>query len=48
MRSVKWLSRVTDLNPSGAKHGKEPHKPLLLLVVLELAERGELPATISA
>ena len=48
MPSGKWLSRVTDLNPYGAKHGKSPHKPLLLLVVLELAERGELPATISA
>jgi putative restriction endonuclease len=44
MPPVNWLSRLTDLKPYGAKHGKAPHKPLFLLVTLELAERGELPA----
>jgi putative restriction endonuclease len=38
-----WLHRLGHLNLYQAKHGPAPHKPLLLLVILELAERRELP-----
>lgn len=37
-----WLEKVARLNVYRAKGGPAPHKPLLLLLVLELAERGEL------
>lgn len=43
MTAEHLLARVSNLNLYQAKHGKAPHKPLLLLVVLELAERSELP-----
>jgi putative restriction endonuclease len=35
-----WLSRIARLNVYRAKGGPAPHKPLLLLVVLDLAEEG--------
>lgn len=38
-----WLQKMSKLNIYRAKHGSAPHKPLLLLVLLELAERDELP-----
>lgn len=41
----RWLGKLTQLNPAtgrGACHGKAPHKPLLLLVLIDLAENGEL------
>ncbi len=44
--AATWLERLANLNLYQAKHGRAPHKPLLLLVILDLAERGELPADI--
>src|SRR5438046_3072488 len=41
-----WLSRLAKLNVYRAKGGLAPHKPLLLLAILELAEQGRLPADI--
>lgn len=41
----KWLGKLTRLNPasgSGKFRGKAPHKPLLLLCLLDMAEAGEL------
>jgi putative restriction endonuclease len=41
-----WLGKLTKLNPNtgkgGACKGKAPHKPLLLLSLLDLAESSEL------
>ena len=42
MSQEVWLAKLADLNVYRARHGEAPHKPLLLLVLLELAERGEL------
>jgi hypothetical protein len=41
----RWLGKLTGLNPAagrGACQGKAPHKPLLLLALIDLAEAGEL------
>ena len=41
----KWLGKLTKLNAatgSGKCRGKAPHKPLLLLCLLDMAEAGEL------
>jgi putative restriction endonuclease len=38
-----WLRRLANLNISHNTPDPAPHKPLLLLVILDLAERGELP-----
>ena len=38
-----WLHRLSNLNVYQAKHGRAPHKPLLLLVIIEMADRGVLP-----
>ena len=41
----RWLGKLTHLNPAtgrGACQGKAPHKPLLLLALIDLAESGEL------
>jgi putative restriction endonuclease len=41
----KWLGKLTKLNSasgSGKFRGKEPHKPILLLCLLDMAEAGEL------
>ena len=41
----KWLGKLTKLNTatgSGKCRGKAPHKPLLLLCLLDMAEAGEL------
>ncbi len=38
------LRRLTSLRVYKAIHGEAPHKPLLLLVLIELAEQGALPA----
>ena len=41
----KWLGRLTKLNPAsggGKCRGKAPHKPLLLLCLIDMAEAGEL------
>lgn len=44
--SRKWLGKLSKLNPAtgrGNCSGKAPHKPLLLLSLLDMAERGEIP-----
>jgi putative restriction endonuclease len=38
-----WLARIAKLKVDKAPGDPAPHKPLLLLVLFELAERGELP-----
>ncbi len=38
-----WLTRISKLRVYNAKGGPAPHKPLLLLVLLEIAEQGLLP-----
>ena len=42
----QWLRKLTSLKVDKARGDPAPHKPLLLLVVLELAELGELPAEV--
>jgi putative restriction endonuclease len=37
-----WLGRIAHLRVYKARGGPAPHKPLLLLVLLDLAEQGEL------
>ncbi len=41
--SEYWLAKFTQLRVDRARGDPAPHKPLLLLVVLELAEQGQLP-----
>src|SRR5271157_4589381 len=41
-RKVDWLKKMHRLKRYQGEHGKAPHKPLLLLVLLDLAEAGEL------
>ena len=46
-RAKLWLGKLTKLNPAQARptsacRGKAPHKPLLLLCLLDMAEQGEL------
>jgi putative restriction endonuclease len=43
INSDEWLKKLGKLNLYRAKGGPAPHKPLLLLVLLELAEQGRLP-----
>jgi len=41
----KWLGKLTRLNPAAGRgkcRGKAPHKPLLLLCLIDMAEAGEL------
>jgi putative restriction endonuclease len=41
----KWLGKLTKLNPASGRgqcRGKAPHKPLLLLCLVDMAEAGEL------
>jgi putative restriction endonuclease len=41
----KWLGKLTKLNPASGRgqcRGKAPHKPLLLLCLVDMAEVGEL------
>ena len=43
----RWLAKLTCLNPASGRGeclGKAPHKPLMLLALLDLAESGELPS----
>lgn len=42
----RWLTVLGRLNVYRSRGGPAPHKPLLLLVLLEMAERGELPARV--
>ena len=46
-QSKHWLGKLTRLNPAtgrGACRGKAPHKPLLLLCLLDMVESQEFPA----
>src|SRR6266446_9721920 len=38
-----WLAKLVHLRIDRARGDPAPHKPLLLLVILELAEQGLLP-----
>src|SRR5271156_1752587 len=40
----RWLAKLARLNVDRAKGNPAPHKPLLLLVLMELAEQGLLPS----
>jgi hypothetical protein len=42
----QWLAKLARLKVYRARGGKAPHKPLLLLVLLELAEQGLLPPAV--
>jgi putative restriction endonuclease len=39
----QWLAKLARLKVDKARGDPAPHKPLLLLIVLELAEQGQLP-----
>jgi len=46
-QSKKWLGKLTRLNPAtgrGECRGKAPHKPLLLLCLIDMVEAGEFPS----
>ena len=40
----QWLSKLSRLRVDRARGNLAPHKPLLLLIILELAEQDLLPA----
>ena len=40
----QWLSKLTKLHVHQGRDGPAPHKPLLLLVLMDMAEEGALPA----
>jgi len=45
--SKRWLGKLTRLNPAAGRgdcRGKAPHKPLVLLCLLDMAEAGEFPS----
>jgi putative restriction endonuclease len=42
----RWLSKLAKLRVDWAKGNPAPHKPLLLLVIIELAEQQRLPESI--
>lgn len=39
----QWLAKLTHLHVHQGKDGPAPHKPLLLLVLMDLADEGSLP-----
>src|SRR5947209_18000368 len=39
----QWLAKLAKLKVDRARGDPAPHKPLLLLVILDLAESGQLP-----
>lgn len=41
---TQWLDRLIHLRVDNARGNPAPHKPLLLLVTLDLAEAGQLPS----
>jgi putative restriction endonuclease len=41
-----WLSKIANLRLDRARGDPAPHKPLLLLAILDLAEQGDLPADV--
>jgi putative restriction endonuclease len=46
LSAEQWVERLASLRVSGEKGNRTPHKPLLLLVLLELAEKGALAETV--
>jgi hypothetical protein len=40
---TQWLAKLAKLKVDKARGDPAPHKPLLLLVILEMAEQNELP-----
>lgn len=42
---ARWLAKLAKLRTDRKGHAPAPHKPLLLLVLIELAEDGVLPKT---
>jgi len=45
--SKQWLAKLVKLNAASGRgecRGKAPHKPLLLLCLLDLADAGDLPS----
>ena len=38
-----WYGKISKLNVFKARNGIAPHKPLLLLVIFDMVESGELP-----
>lgn len=50
-KSKHWLGKLTKLNPASGRgdcRGKAPHKPLLLLCLLDMVEAGEFPSAVFA
>ena len=48
-REKSWLGKLTKLNPAAGRgecQGKAPHKPLLLLCILDMIEVGEFPSRV--
>ena len=43
VNTEQWLGKLVQLKVDQARGDPAPHKPLLLLVILELAEQGLLP-----
>jgi putative restriction endonuclease len=41
-----WLSKIANLRVDRARGDPAPHKPLLLLTILDLAEQGDLPTDV--
>jgi putative restriction endonuclease len=46
LSAEQWLERLTHLRVDGGRVDPAPHKPLLLLVLLEIARQGPLPDTV--
>jgi putative restriction endonuclease len=44
--TAQWLNKLTKLRVDRARGDVAPHKPLLLLAVLDLAEEGDLPPSV--
>jgi putative restriction endonuclease len=40
-----WLQKLATLRIDRARGNPAPHKPLLLLVIMEMMERGEIGST---
>lgn len=41
----QWLGKLKRLHVHKGKDGPAPHKPLLLLVLMDMADEGQLPAS---
>jgi putative restriction endonuclease len=43
---AQWLAKLTKLRVDRASGDPAPHKPLLLLTLMELAELGQIPKSV--